>query len=43
MFYNRFIPDDMTFDEAPKSVCTELPTTYNPTLFFTTALCQSKV
>lgn len=39
----RFIPDDMTFDHPPKAECTELPASYKPSLFFTTALCQSKV
>ncbi|CAG2186494.1 ESF1 homolog [Mytilus edulis] len=39
----RFIPEDMTFDYEPKTVCTEPPTSYSPSLYFTTALCQSKV
>ncbi|XP_052105857.1 ESF1 homolog [Mytilus californianus] len=39
----RFIPEDMTFDHEPKTVCTEPPTSYTPSLYFTTALCQSKV
>ncbi|XP_060074657.1 ESF1 homolog [Ylistrum balloti] len=42
----RFIPDDMTFDEnETKSVCNTMPTSnvYKPSLFFTSALCQSKV
>ncbi|XP_033733890.1 ESF1 homolog [Pecten maximus] len=42
----RFIPDDMTFDEQEiKSVCNSMPTSnsYKPSLFFTSALCQSKV
>ncbi|OWF52313.1 ESF1 homolog [Mizuhopecten yessoensis] len=43
----RFIPDDMTFDDQQelKSVCTTMPTSnvYKPSIFFTSALCQSKV
>lgn len=41
----RFIPDDMSFEEAPKDVCTELPdlAKYKPRLFTTTALQQAKV
>ncbi|XP_061168989.1 ESF1 homolog [Saccostrea echinata] len=39
----RFIPDDMEFTEEPKSVCTEMPAAYNPSLFVSTALAQSKV
>lgn len=41
----RFIPDDMTFEDAPKDVCTELPdlAKYKPRLFTTTALQQAKV
>ncbi|GLH15703.1 ESF1 like protein [Gryllus bimaculatus] len=41
----RFIPDDVTFDQEPKETCTELPnmTKYEPQLFITTALQQSKV
>lgn len=41
----RFIPDDMTFDDEPKEVCTELPdlAKYKPRLFTTTALQQAKV
>lgn len=41
----RFIPDDMTFDDEPKDVCTEMPDTskYMPRLFTTTALQQAKV
>lgn len=41
----RFIPDDMTFDDEPKEVCTEMPelTKYKPRLFTTTALQQAKV
>lgn len=42
-FFYRFIPEDMIFEHEPKAVCTELPVTYKPSLFFTTALCQSKV
>lgn len=41
----RFIPDDMTFDDEPKEVCTEAPdaSKYKPRLFTTTALQQAKV
>ncbi|CAB3261334.1 unnamed protein product [Arctia plantaginis] len=41
----RFIPDDITFDEEPREVCTKLPdlTKYKPRLFTTTALQQAKV
>lgn len=41
----RFIPDEMTFEDAPKDVCTELPdlVKYKPRLFTTTALQQAKV
>ncbi|KAJ6623026.1 ESF1 like [Pseudolycoriella hygida] len=41
----RFIPDDMTFDDEPKDLCTELPdmTKYTPRLFKTEALQQAKV
>jgi len=42
----RFIPDDMTFDDDPKEVCTSLPSAdsvYEPEAFVTKALHQSKV
>lgn len=41
----RFIPDEMTFEDAPKDVCNELPdlAKYKPRLFTTTALQQAKV
>lgn len=41
----RFIPDDMEFDDEPKEKCTELPEVgkYEPRMFITTALNQSKV
>jgi len=41
----RFIPYDMSFDDEPKDVCTELPdmSKYTPRLFTTTALQQAKV
>lgn len=41
----RFIPDDMTFDDEPKEICTQLPdlTKFQPRLFTTTALQQAKV
>lgn len=41
----RFVPDEMTFDDTPKDVCTEMPDTskYMPRLFTTTALQQAKV
>lgn len=41
----RFIPNDMTFDQEPQEVCTELPelSKYQPRQFTTTALQQVKV
>ncbi|CAH0715664.1 unnamed protein product, partial [Brenthis ino] len=41
----RFIPDDVTFDQEPREVCSKLPdlTKYKPRLFTTTALQQAKV
>ncbi|CAG9786637.1 unnamed protein product [Diatraea saccharalis] len=41
----RFIPDDVTFDQEPREVCTKLPdmSKYKPRLFTTTALQQAKV
>nr|XP_018913035.1 PREDICTED: pre-rRNA-processing protein esf1 [Bemisia tabaci]XP_018913036.1 PREDICTED: pre-rRNA-processing protein esf1 [Bemisia tabaci] len=41
----RFIPDETTFDQEPKEVCTSLPEKgkYKPRYFTTTALQQSKV
>lgn len=41
----RFIPDDMTFEDEPKDVCSEMPelNKYKPRLFTTTALQQAKV
>ncbi|XP_028173562.1 ESF1 homolog [Ostrinia furnacalis] len=41
----RFIPDDVTFDQEPREVCTKMPdlTKYKPRLFTTTALQQAKV
>ncbi|XP_053609293.1 ESF1 homolog [Plodia interpunctella] len=41
----RFVPDDVTFDQEPREVCTKLPdlTKYKPRLFTTTALQQAKV
>nr|XP_012233213.1 PREDICTED: ESF1 homolog [Linepithema humile] len=41
----RFIPDDMTFDQEPKEICTEIPepVKYQPRQFTTTALQQVKV
>jgi hypothetical protein len=42
-FVCRFVPDDMEFTEEPKSECTEMPAAYNPSLFVSTALAQSKV
>ncbi|KAL5009090.1 hypothetical protein ScPMuIL_014671 [Solemya velum] len=41
----RFIPDGMTFDQAPESSCTGMPDSslYKPSQFYTTALGQSKV
>ena len=43
LLIDRFIPDDMEFTEEPRSVCTETPAAYNPSLFVSTALAQSKV
>ena len=43
LFYCRFIPDDMEFDDDAKSECTELPVEYKPSLFTNSALSQSKV
>lgn len=41
----RFVPDDMTFDDEPTEICTDLPdlSKYKPRLFTTTALQQAKV
>ncbi|KYN00396.1 PREDICTED: ESF1 homolog [Cyphomyrmex costatus] len=41
----RFIPDNMTFDQESKEVCTEIPEPikYQPRQFTTTALQQAKV
>ncbi|KAM3965235.1 LOW QUALITY PROTEIN: ESF1 homolog [Aphomia sociella] len=41
----RFVPDDVTFDQEPREVCTKMPdlTKYKPRLFTTTALQQAKV
>ncbi|XP_075232806.1 ESF1 homolog [Lycorma delicatula] len=41
----RYVPDDVTFDEEPKEVCTELPNMnkYQPRFFVNTALQQGKV
>lgn len=41
----RFIPDDMSFDDEPKEICTEMPelSKYKPRMFTTTALQQAKV
>ncbi|RZF40312.1 hypothetical protein LSTR_LSTR006921 [Laodelphax striatellus] len=41
----RFVPDDVTFDEEPRDVCTKLPdiNKYQPRLFLNTALQQGKV
>lgn len=41
----RFIPDDMTFDDEPKEMCSEMPelSKYKPRVFTTTALQQAKV
>ncbi|KAF0300398.1 Pre-rRNA-processing protein esf1 [Amphibalanus amphitrite] len=41
----RFIPDDMTFDETPREVCTAVPEAgrYRPSQFVTTALQQRLV
>eukprot|EP00058_Branchiostoma_floridae_P024678 XP_002610168.1 hypothetical protein BRAFLDRAFT_217012 [Branchiostoma floridae] len=40
----RFIPDDMTFDDQqPTQIATDVPPTYNPSVFFNTALQQTSV
>ncbi|KAI8139024.1 hypothetical protein BJV82DRAFT_628746 [Fennellomyces sp. T-0311] len=39
----RYIPDDMTFDEEPKEVCTYAPEDYKPSNFSTDALQHTKV
>ncbi|XP_029668933.1 ESF1 homolog [Formica exsecta] len=41
----RFVPNDMTFDQEPKEICTEIPelAKYEPRQFTTTALQQIKV
>ncbi|KAL6439398.1 hypothetical protein ACFW04_003916 [Cataglyphis niger] len=41
----RFVPSDMTFDQEPKEICTEIPelAKYEPRQFTTTALQQVKV
>ncbi len=43
--YDRFIPDDMEFDEAPASSVSDMPdtTSYKPSLFNCKALNQSRV
>ncbi|KAK8145206.1 pre-rRNA-processing protein esf1 [Beauveria asiatica] len=39
----RFVPDDVEFDDEPRDECTELPDSYKPVEFVTTALQSSKV
>lgn len=39
----RFVPDDVTFDDEPRDVCTKVPETYKPVEFVTTAMQSSKV
>ncbi|KAI9488206.1 hypothetical protein BDB00DRAFT_884930 [Zychaea mexicana] len=39
----RYIPDDMTFDDEPKEVCTFAPEDYKPAKFSTDALQHTKV
>lgn len=39
----RFVPDDVTFDDEPRDVCTKVPETYKPIEFVTTAMQSSKV
>ncbi|KAM3489688.1 hypothetical protein MY3957_007031 [Beauveria namnaoensis] len=39
----RFVPDDVEFDDEPRDECTELPDSYKPVDFVTTALQSSKV
>ena len=45
MLFDRFIPDDTTFDHEPKDVAMEMPDTaqYKPMEFQTAALTHSKV
>lgn len=41
---NRFIPDDVTFDEEPKDLATDVDlSAYTPELFTSTAAATSKV
>ncbi|KAI7889350.1 uncharacterized protein EV154DRAFT_424050, partial [Mucor mucedo] len=39
----RYIPEDMTFDDAPKEIATEAPEGYTPTKYKTDALQRTKV
>lgn len=39
----RYVPADMTFDDAPRDVCTRVPANYKPQDFETAALQHSKV
>ncbi|KAI9686222.1 MAG: pre-rRNA-processing protein esf1 [Bathelium mastoideum] len=39
----RFVPDDTTFDQAPRDECTKVPGGYRPNEFTTDALTHSKV
>lgn len=41
---NRFVPDEVTFDEEPKDVATDVNlTSYTPKLFTSSATSTSKV
>ncbi|XP_070578083.1 ESF1 homolog [Ptychodera flava] len=39
----RFIPDDITFEDEPVSVASDIPESYKPSEFMTSALQQTKV
>ena len=39
----RFVPDDVTFDDAPRDECDRVPESYKPIEFVTNALQSSKV
>ncbi|KAG7888665.1 hypothetical protein KL908_005025 [Ogataea polymorpha] len=39
----RYVPEDMTFDDAPRDECTKVPSNYKPNSFTTDALQHSKV
>ncbi|KAH3671271.1 hypothetical protein OGAPHI_000494 [Ogataea philodendri] len=39
----RYVPEDMTFDDAPRDECLKIPAKYRPNAFTTDALQHSKV